>query len=118
MNLPRGFATAALVALIFTSLAVPDAHATPITIDWVRVGNPGNTNDTTDYGAVAEAYRIMKFHFTNTQYAAFLNAIDPAGENPNQVYSTSMGSDALGGITRDLLNRLWKKSASQSGRGR
>ena len=30
MNPLRRFATAALVALIFTSLAVPNAHATPI----------------------------------------------------------------------------------------
>jgi len=117
MNLPRGFATAALVALIFTSLAVPDAHATPIAIDWVRVGNPGNANDTTGYGAVAEAYRIMKFEFTNAQYAAFLNAIDPAGENPNNVYNTSMGSNARGGISRNLGNPVGTRYAVKSNMG-
>lgn len=45
-------AAAALVALFFTGLAVPNAHALPI--DWVTVGNPGNANDTTGYGAVPE----------------------------------------------------------------
>ncbi len=40
----------------------------------------------------------MKCELTNTQYVSFLNAIDPDGLNPNDVYHSSMGSDARGGI--------------------
>jgi formylglycine-generating enzyme len=93
--------TAALVALILTSLAVPNAHA--VTIDWVTVGDPGNAADTTGNpnpaGAVADAFQIMKFEFTNQQYADFLNAVDPSGTNSNSVYNASMGSNARGGIS-------------------
>jgi formylglycine-generating enzyme required for sulfatase activity len=77
--------------------AVPAAHA--VTIDWVTVGDPGNAADTTGYGAVADAFRIMKFEFTNAQYTGFLNAVDPSGTNPNGVYNTNMGSNARGGIS-------------------
>jgi formylglycine-generating enzyme len=90
---------AALVALLLTSLALPNAHATPITIEWVTVGDPGNAADTTGYGAVPDAFQIMKFEFTNQQYADFLNAVDPSGTNPNAVYNTNMGSNARGGIS-------------------
>jgi formylglycine-generating enzyme len=58
-------------------------------IDWVMVGDPGNTADTTGYGAVADSFRIMKFEFQNSQYADFLNA----------VYNSNMGSNARGGIS-------------------
>jgi sulfatase modifying factor 1 len=97
MNPLRRLATAALVAVILTSRAVPNAHA--VTIDWVTVGNPGNAADTTGFGRVNYGYQIMKFEFTNAQYAAFLNAIDPEGTNPNLVYNSDMGSNARGGIT-------------------
>ncbi len=101
MNPLRPLATAALVALLLTSLVLPNAHA--VTIEWVTVGDPGNTADTTGVpnpaGAVADSFRIMKFEFTNSQYTEFLNAVDPSGTNPNSVYSTNMGSDARGGIS-------------------
>jgi len=96
----RRLATAALVALIFTSLAVPNAHA--VTIDMVTVGNPGNTADTTGQpnpaGAVADSFQIMKFEFTNSQYAAFLNSV--AKTDTYALYNTDMGSNARGGITQ------------------
>ena len=88
---------AALVALLLTSLVLPNAHA--VTIDWVTVGDPGNTADTTTYGAVADSFQIMKFEFQNSQYADFLNAVDPSGTNPNAVYNSNMGSNARGGIS-------------------
>lgn len=100
MNLLRGLATIPFVALVLANLALPDAHA--ITIDWVTVGDPDNAPDPAtgkQYGAVSKKYRIMKFEFTNSQYAAFLNAVDPDGTNPNSVYSSLMGSDGRGGIT-------------------
>jgi len=89
------------VAALLGSLAVP-ARA-QVTIDMVTVGDPGNTADTTGQpnpaGAVADAFQIMKFEFTNQQYTDFLNSVDPNGTNPNSVYNTSMASNVRGGIT-------------------
>ena len=50
-----------LSALLF-SVAT---HAEPI--QWVTVGDPGNTADTdpAGYGAVATSFQIMTFEFTN-----------------------------------------------------
>ena len=67
-------------------------------IDWVMVGDPGNAADTTGYGAVANAFRIMKFEFTNAEYTDFLNAV--AATDTYSLYNASMGSNARGGITR------------------
>ena len=92
--------TAALVALMLAGLAVSPADATPITIDWVTVGDPGNAADTypAGYGAVAYSFRIMKFEFQNSQYAAFLNTV--AATDPYSLYNANIGSNARGGITR------------------
>ncbi|MEI6658149.1 MAG: SUMF1/EgtB/PvdO family nonheme iron enzyme [Planctomycetota bacterium] len=86
------------VAALLGSLA-GSAHA--VTIDWRTVGDPGNTADTAPagYGAVADAFQIMKYEFTNQQYTDFLNSVDAGGTNPNSVYNTSMGSNARGGIS-------------------
>ena len=86
---------AALACLPLGSLA----NAEPI--EWVTVGDPGNTADTAPagFGAVATSFRIMKFEFTNQQYTDFLNSVDSSGTNPYAVYNTSMGSNARGGIT-------------------
>ena len=117
MNPLRRLATCALLALIFVSLAVPNAHAAPISIDWVTVGDPGNTADTTGYGAVAESFRIMKYEFTNSLYAVFLNAIDPAGTNPDTVYNTNMGGSARGGISFTGGNTAGTKYAVRANMG-
>ena len=70
-------------------------------IDWVTVGDPGNTADTAPagYGAVATSFQIMKYEWTTSQYVDFLNSVDANGTNPNSVYNTNMGSDARGGIS-------------------
>ena len=96
MNLLRSFATCATVAVCLMGFAAPAAHA--VTIDWVTVGDPGNAADTTGYGAVPDAFQIMKFEFTNAQYADFLNAV--AATDTYSLYNTNMGSNARGGITR------------------
>jgi len=97
-RLPRVVFSIAAAALL-GSLAV-SAHA--VTIDWVTVGDPGNTADTTGQpnpaGAVAEAFQIMKFEFTNQQYTDFLNSV--AATDTYSLYNASMGSNARGGITR------------------
>ena len=82
------------------------AHAaSAVTIEWVTVGDSGNTADTelmsdgtSGYGAVPYAYQIAKYETTNAQYAEFLNAV--AVTDTNVLYSTSMASSAHGGITR------------------
>ena len=86
---------AALACLPLGSIANAEA------IQWVTVGDPGNTADTAPagFGAVATSFRIMKFEFTNQQYTDFLNSVDSSGTNPYSVYNTSMGSNARGGIT-------------------
>ena len=86
----------ALMAVsLLGSLAVP-AHA--VSIEWVMVGDPGNAADTSGYGAVADSFQIMKFEFTNQQYTAFLNSVDPTGTNPHSVYSANMGINPRAGI--------------------
>ncbi len=69
--------------------------------EFVTVGDPGNTADTigAGYGAVSETFDIMKFEFTNQQYVQFLNSVDPNGNQTNEIYNASMGSDARGGIS-------------------
>ena len=69
-----------LLVLAALSFALP---ARAVTIDWVRIGNPGNpaalsTNcldfDSANCGSVSYSYFISKYEVTNAQYAEFLNA--------------------------------------------
>jgi formylglycine-generating enzyme required for sulfatase activity len=89
-----------LVAALFVASTLhSDLQAELLTpASWVTVGDPGNTADTTGYGAVADSFRIMKFEFQNSQYAAFLNAV--AATDTYSLYNPNMGSNARGGITR------------------
>ncbi len=118
MNMFRRFATSALVALLFANLTAP-AHAG--TIDWVTVGDPGNTADTTGdpnpAGAVADSFQIMKYEWTNSQYVDFLNAVDPDGLNPQGIYSASMGSNARGGISFTSGSAAGSKYAARTNMG-
>jgi len=102
------------VAALIGSLAVP-AYA--VTIDWRTVGDPGNTADTTTYGAVADSFQIMKYEFTNQQYTEFLNSVDPNGTNPNSVYNTNQGSNARGGISFTSGNASGSKYATKTNMG-
>ena len=69
-----------------------------VSIDWVRVGMPGNAPDGhTGFGAVDYAYRIGRYEVTNAQYTEFLNAV--AAADPNGLYNPEMAS-GLGGIAR------------------
>lgn len=45
------------------------------TPDTVPVGNIGNTDDSTGFGAVDYHYRIGTTEVTNSQFADFLNAV-------------------------------------------
>jgi formylglycine-generating enzyme required for sulfatase activity len=88
-------AGAALTCLPLGSIA----NAEPI--QWVTVGDPGNTADTdpAGRGAVATSFQIMKYEFTNQLYTEFLNSVDQNGNNPYSVYNANMGSNARGGIS-------------------
>ena len=107
MSLRRSFLASFLAALVTSGLMITPAKAGPI--EWVPVANPGNAADTTGYGAVAYTFDIMKYEFTNTRYAEFLNAIDPQGTNPQGVWAASMGSSNQGGISQVPGNGLGSK---------
>jgi sulfatase modifying factor 1 len=112
-------ATVTCLALAAVISSIVPAHA--VTIDWVTVGDPGNTADTTGSpnpaGAVADAFRIMKYEWTNSQYVDFLNAVDPDGLNPQGIYSASMSSDARGGISFTSGNAAGSKYAARTNMG-
>ena len=74
-------------------LLIAPAQAAPVSYQMVTVGNAGNASDTTGYGAVAYEYQIGKYDVTIGQYTAFLNAADPDGTNPNDIYNSNMGTD-------------------------
>ena len=90
-----------------------------ITIDWVTVGDPGNTADTAPagYGVVTTSFRIMKYEFTNQQYTDFLNSVDRDGTNPNSIYNTFMGATARGGISFTSGNASGSKYAIRTNMG-
>ena len=98
-----------LIVLLLSNLGVLDIfsnHSVAVTIDWVTVGDPGNTADftvqadgTTGYGSVNYDYRIGKHEVTNGQYAEFLNAV--AATDTNFLYWDLMESKPLGGIIRN-----------------
>ncbi|MBX9790552.1 MAG: formylglycine-generating enzyme family protein [Pirellulales bacterium] len=71
--------------------------ATPITIDTVLIGNPGNI-PRSSRGAVAYEFRMATYEVTNAQYSAFLNTV--AISDPNELYYSLMGSSPHGGIVR------------------
>jgi formylglycine-generating enzyme required for sulfatase activity len=92
----------AAVMVMGLSASSPAFH-----MEWVTVGDPGNTPDdevmndgTTGYGGVAYTYRIGKYEVTNAQYCEFLNAADPTGQNPYYLYNPDMDG-TFGGITFD-----------------
>lgn len=83
--------------LFFTASVTTQAQ---VSIETVRVGDAGNAGNSNDsnFGAVDYEYNIGKYEVTNSQYAAFLNAV--AATDTRSLYSTVMNSDPVGGITR------------------
>ena len=107
--LPMKFPTSSrtLTALAGISLITP-AFAT-VNIGYVTVGNGGNANDTTGYGAVVDTYQIAQNETTISQYAEFLNV--KAQTDTYGLYSTSMGSDLnIAGITRSGVSGSYSYS--------
>ena len=86
---------------IVLTLSSMNAAAQSISMSYVTVGNPGNAADTATgslYGSVSYTYDIGEYDVTDSQYAAFLNDVDPTGANTLALYNTSMTIDAEGGI--------------------
>ena len=83
-------------ALAAATLPVVLVQAAVLPLDTVGVGHAGNLPDPlTGRGSVAYAYHITSTEVTNAQYASFLNAVDPTGNNPHDVYNPNM-SNATG----------------------
>jgi len=68
--------------------------AMAVTIETVPVGNAGNLDDSTGYGAVAYEYSIGKYEVTAGQYTEFLNAV--AKTDTYGLYNGSMDSSSRG----------------------
>ncbi len=95
------FSLAAILALSSLLIAACALPASAVSIPTVPVGNAGNAGQVQSqgtFGAVSYNYLIATTEVTNAQYAEFLNA--KAASDPLALYSTNMGSDARGGITR------------------
>jgi formylglycine-generating enzyme required for sulfatase activity len=75
------------------------ATASALTMETVTIGNPGNPNDSTGYGAVATTYAIGKYEVTLNQYREFLEAV--AVTDTYGLYHPSMGTNLnIAGISR------------------
>jgi formylglycine-generating enzyme required for sulfatase activity len=66
--------------------------------NFVAVGNPGNSNDTSGWGQVNYSYEINQFLATNEEYTEFLNSI--AETDTNGAYNINMAISPAGGIVR------------------
>jgi hypothetical protein len=84
--------------LLAAGLLAASSASAAIVIDTVFVGDAGNANDSTGFGAVAYDYYIGTHEVTNSQYTAFLNAV--AATDTYSLYNTDMGSDPRGGISQ------------------
>jgi len=65
-----------------------------INMDFVTIGNAGNSADSTGYGAVGYEYRIGKYEVTNEQWNAFVDAAGAPTGNPSTAYD--LGSATTG----------------------
>lgn len=100
-------AIASGLAVALATIAGAATAAPLVTIDFAKVGDPGNTAlDTGTYGprgAVSQVFNIAKYETTNSDYVSFLNAVDASGTNPFGIYNSQMSSNTInGGILRDL----------------
>jgi sulfatase modifying factor 1 len=87
--------TVVSLAVVIGFLAGP---ACAMNIETVPVGDPGNANDRTGYGAVGYAYEMSKYEVTNAQYCEFLNSV--AATDTYGLYNEQMSSSVWGGINR------------------
>jgi formylglycine-generating enzyme required for sulfatase activity len=112
------FSRASLFAGLFlASDVIPLQSAPAVTIDWVTVGNAGNSPDpATGFGAVAYDYKIAATDVTNRQYAEFLNTKDPNGSNSLGMFNDGMKNPTYGGISRVPSNPVGSRYVLTPGR--
>jgi formylglycine-generating enzyme len=85
-----------------------------ITIDAVPVGNAGNANDSTGFGAVGYGYSMGKYEVTLNQYCAFLNAVGVT--DTYGLYNANMATSPYGaGISRSGASGSYSYSVIGSG---
>jgi formylglycine-generating enzyme required for sulfatase activity len=84
---PRRIWPIATWALLYLALSGPFALG-EISLSLVTVGDAGNPPDATGYGGVDSEYRIGRYEVTNSQYAAFLNAV--AAADTYELYNAAM----------------------------
>jgi sulfatase modifying factor 1 len=103
--------TAACLTLAAICTSLTPAQA--VTIDWVTVGDPGNSSDG-GYGGVEESFRIGKYEVTIQQYTDFLNAV--AASDPYSLYNESMGTNLnIAGISRSGSSGSYSYSVITNG---
>lgn len=87
-----------IIAALACSFATFQTQA-DVSYQLVTIGDAGNANDITGFGAVNYGYRIGKYEVTIEQYTAFLNAV--ARDDPYGLYNGSMGGiPNVAGISR------------------
>lgn len=80
-------------------------------LSFVAVGAPGNPPcPLTKQGAVSYAFEMGACEITNSQYAAFLNAV-AAVDDPYKLYSPNMANGLFGGIGRSGENGRFRYAA-------
>jgi formylglycine-generating enzyme required for sulfatase activity len=112
MHPSRNLPTVLAVAVLGGVPAAPARGATPIVVETVAVGNPGNPGeqsrlanaDPTFYGGVAYPYAIARYEVTAGQYTAFLNAV--AATDTEGLYHIRMDYDADPGREGCSIKRL------------
>ena len=101
------------LSLAICALTVQPAKA-DISIPYVPVGDIGNPNDSTGFGAVSYGYAIGTYEVTSSQYTTFLNAVAKA--DPYGLYNTSMGSDLnVAGVSRSGISGSYTYSSLNGG---
>lgn len=87
-----------IIFAIVSVMLVCNSVSQALIMEWVTVGDAGNTADVhgDGYGSVDYVYSIGKYEVTNSQYCEFLNAV--AGTDTYGLYTIYMNE--FGGITQ------------------
>jgi len=88
-------------------------------MDMIAIGNAGNIGNPgsspSGLGAVPYLYLMSSKETTNTDYVAFLNAVDPNGTQTVGIFQPQMQSDARGGIAFDAAGTVGAKYSVKPG---
>ena len=98
----RGLLAATVVASAVSVQAdVFNMPSGQTSLQFVTVGDPGNTADTNGYGSVGYTYQIGMYDVTTAQYTAFLNAVAQTDQlglyNSNMAYEGNSGGGGIFG---------------------